>query len=1167
MAISTNLISGLSSGFDWRSMIDQLIEIEHRPVDLVENQKTEYEEKLEIFQSLNTSLLSFRTNAKNLASTDAFNLFTTTLSTTSAAYSASDFFSVSTTASAAPGSHTITMNANSSVATARKISSKSFESYDSALGLTGEFVINGRAMKVETNDDLNDLMTKINNLNSGANATEVTASILTVSSDNYRLILTSDNTGEDAFTIFDAGSDAQNILSTGLGFTDGTTTVKNLISNGAQSEGFSSSSVSIGSILGLSTGQSGTVTMGAAGNPNQFTVSIDISDSLTEIASAINTASSTAGSNITASVVSSTDDGVTIYTLKIVNTTSFSDDNHVLETLGIFQGDHTDEAEEHLSDTANATTSVPGPAGNVTADTVWEHINTGGDANNVTNLDTITFSGVNHIGTSVTGSYQINDKSTDTIQGLLTAIEDAFFNVDDDYTVTATIENGKIKVVDDTTGDSLLSLSVTTNNEGGGSLNLGTITASIQGYTMELEEGKDASIIIDGTAIVSSSNIIDDAITGVTLNLLAVESGTTVNLNVSRDYDSILSSVQDLLDSYNEVITAINDQFYYDEKAKKAGPLQGDATLFSIKSSLVDILTQAITGLPSNLNSLSLIGINSVIDYSDHSSDGTLTLDKDTFLKTFNDNFLGLKRIFIAEGATTDSDVEYVTHGNDTVPGNYAINITQAATRANATGSVALTSGIGAADVETLTISQGDKIASVILNGAAGENGSSVDNIVNAINSEMEAEYSQSIMGDVKNTTDEAGTIAITNTTTWSAIYGAGLGDDQEITFLGHKKDGTSISGTYTIDDADVDTIQGFLSAIESAYDNEVSASINTYGYLVITDSTTGSSELDIDITAPGSLNFGAVTTSNLVGDERNTKTAGASAITETDIWTDLDGQTLAGGEVIRFAGYKSDGTAVEGSYTVDLGHQLGQFLTAIETAYGGSVNASFQDGRLVLTDGTTNSTIGITIFEPDGKGIDFGVLSGGVTGRYAMDVTASKDGSDRLVLTHDDYGSAASFSLNQSGADLGLGAVTAGLDVEGTINGEAATGAGQILTGDAPPEDGSTSVEGLVIRYSGTATGSQGYVKITMGAAELFSRAIHDVTNTIDGYLDYRMESMTERIDYFEDQIADLEARLDRKMENMINQFVAMELALSKIQNISSWLSGQVNAASGAWS
>ncbi len=31
MAISTNMVSGLVSGFDWRSMIDQLMEVERGP--------------------------------------------------------------------------------------------------------------------------------------------------------------------------------------------------------------------------------------------------------------------------------------------------------------------------------------------------------------------------------------------------------------------------------------------------------------------------------------------------------------------------------------------------------------------------------------------------------------------------------------------------------------------------------------------------------------------------------------------------------------------------------------------------------------------------------------------------------------------------------------------------------------------------------------------------------------------------------------------------------------------------------------------------------------------------------------------------------------------------------------------------------------------------------
>lgn len=1178
MSLSTNLISGLVSGFDWRTMIDQLIAIEHRRVDLVEDQKSEYQSKLSILQSINTKLLSFKTQAETLASSDAFNVFTSSLTTDSADYSASSFLSVSTSTSAAPGTHTIEMNANSQVARARQISSKSFTSYNTALGLSdgAEFVINGRAVKVEDTDDLMDIRDKINNLNTGTNATGVAASILTVSSGNYRLILTSDETGEDAFTIFDASSDTVDILQNsstkpGLGFLDSTTpTIKNYISNGFQSEAFSSSTQAVGSMLGLSSAQDGSVTIGGV-------INIDINlaqDSLTDIAAEINTESTNQSKKVTASVVSTPENGVTTYRLKIENTTSYTDVDNVLQTLGLLKGDQGDVDEVHhgaeaLYSDAEATTPI-------VAGTAWNAVrDSDGTLCDVVNDDEILIKGTKHDGTTVDTSFTILDITkaiNDASNNFLEAIENAFGDV------TAEIDAaGKIKITDDQTGDSQLSVTLVCQNEGGGTLDFGTISATTEGYTMETQAGLDANITIDGTAITSSSNIIDDVIAGVTLNLLTVEdldspNTTTVTLTISRDYDTIKSSVQTLLDQYNNVMSDINEQFAYDEETETAGLLQGDSTLSSIRSSLQNIVVSSITGLPSTMNALSLIGITSLVDYSDHKNDGKLTIDNDDFMDALEDNFSGLRRIFVAEGSTTDGDVQYITHTNDTVAGEYTVNIDTAATQANVSGSENLENGIDTDDkgIETITITQGSKIAAITLDNDS--NGSSIDNIVNAINSELDTEYAQSITGNVKNTTSDL-TTPITSSTTWDAVYSGGTsaglatGTKYEIGFSGTKKNGTAVSGSYTIPTTG-GTVQGLLSAIESAYGYEVSAGINTYGYLVVTDNTTGNSDLYIDITGPDgkSLDFGDVTTSNLVGSERNIHSVSGNAIVETDTWNDIDGHTLTGEETVYFSGHTVEGKAVEGSYTVALAAQLGVFLSAIEDAYGGTVDASIQDGRIVLTDGDSNSTLGIEIFEPSDGGVDFGTVSGGVTGRYSVDVTASKDAGNHLVLTHDDFGSSASFSISQSGADIGLGSVTDGVDVAGKINDEDATGSGQLLTGDAPESGQTTSVQGLVIKYTGTGTGEQGKVTITMGVGELFDRVLYDITNVADGYLDYRLESMANRIDDFEDRIEEMDARLNRKLETMINRFVAMELSLSRIQQQSNWLTSQINSSWSAW-
>ena len=1052
MSLSTNLISGLSSGFDWRSMIDQLIAIEHRRVDLVEAQKTEYEQKLAILQSINIQLLSFKTKADTLSKSDAFNVFTSSLTTDSTKYSASDFLSVSTSTSAAPGAHTIEMNASSSIAQARQISSRSFSSYDTALGLPddAEFVINGRAVKVDDTDDLMDIRDKINNLNTGANATGVTASILTVSSTDYRLILTSENTGKDAFSILDASGDSVDILQNsstkpGLGFLDSTTpTIKNITSDGAESDRFSSSEVAVGSLLGLTNAQEGIdITIGGG------TVTIDLAtQSLSTIAGNIDTGIS----GVSASVESIVEDGTTKYYIDISGTTNFGDVDNVLQTLGILVGGQGSVKEVHEGSVVNWADVTQ--TTKISATTTWNSIyDSNGNSRGVANNDTITIKGTGHDGAEVSDTLTITNITlaiNDASNNFLQTIQDAFTAKGSNVTVE--IVDGKIKVTDNEGGDSQLSLTLICNNQGAGTLDFGTITTSTQGYSMQTAEGKDASIKIDGTTITSSTNIIDDVIAGVTLNLKTVEAGKKVTLTVSRNYDSIKSSVQSLLGAYNDVIGAINEQFAYDEETGSAGLLQGDGTLFSIRSSLQNIVINTITGLPATMNALSVIGITS-------DNDGMLSMDDDVFMEALRDNFNGARRIFIAEGSTTDGDVEYISHTNETLASSedgYAVNITTAAEQASVTGTKDLSGGITID--ETIVITKGDRTASITL--TASGNGKSIDDIVNAINSELDTVYTELWTGTKVNTkTPAAGGGVITSATKWSEIN---TGDDANnvtdkdtISFEGKTRNGTLVSGTYTIDNKNADTVQGLLSAIEYAYGNNVSANIDADGKLIVTDNTAGNSQFEISVTC------------------------------------------------------KNEGSG----------------------------------------------------------SLDFGTMEVTTEGRYAMAITASKDAGKQLVLESDDYGSSQSFTIQVSGSELGLtDGEHSGVDVEGTINGEDATGSGQTLTGDPPAEGETTSVEGLKIKYTGTDTGDQGTVTITMGVGDLFDGLLYGITNEADGYLDYRLESTADRIDDFEDRIEEMEARLDLKMERMINQFVYMELALAQLQNQSNWLASQINSSWSAW-
>jgi len=206
---STTSVSGLSSGIDWRSLIDQLRTAEHGPIDLLTKQKGTYGDKLKAWQELNTKLLSLKTAAEKLNTAKEFNLYTSSTSSSSAT-DPNDLLTAALGAAGETGSYDIEVLQTARV---QKRASQSFSSQSIALGdvYAGTFQINGRAVTVVAGDTLADVRTKINNLNNGDQATKVTASIVSYSSTDNRLILTSQQEGAAGFTLEPASS---------LGFTE-----------------------------------------------------------------------------------------------------------------------------------------------------------------------------------------------------------------------------------------------------------------------------------------------------------------------------------------------------------------------------------------------------------------------------------------------------------------------------------------------------------------------------------------------------------------------------------------------------------------------------------------------------------------------------------------------------------------------------------------------------------------------------------------------------------------------------------------------------------------------------------------------------------------------------------------------------------------------------------
>ena len=159
-------------------------------------------------------------------------------------------------------------------------------------------------------------------------------------------------------------------------------------------------------------------------------------------------------------------------------------------------------------------------------------------------------------------------------------------------------------------------------------------------------------------------------------------------------------------------------------------------------------------------------------------------------------------------------------------------------------------------------------------------------------------------------------------------------------------------------------------------------------------------------------------------------------------------------------------------------------------------------------------------------------------------------DGS--LQIQSKSMGSRATFTVtsNLSATDTNSGIgdstiVQAGLDVAGTINGEAATGDGTLLTGNS----GNATTAGLQIRYSGTTTGSVGTINFTKGFSSLMVGRLETFTDTTQGLFKAQDDGFQSSLDDINRTRSSLEAQLAVKERTIRERFLAMETAINRLR------------------
>lgn len=189
----------------------------------------------------------------------------------------------------------------------------------------------------------------------------------------------------------------------------------------------------------------------------------------------------------------------------------------------------------------------------------------------------------------------------------------------------------------------------------------------------------DASLTINGLAISSDKNKFSDVLTGVTVDLITADATKTVKLTVASDANTTANVVRNFVQDYNTLLTAINQLSGYDANTQRGNILTSDSTVRGIVTQLRKVLNDKTAGLTGSLTSLAQIGVLT-------ERDGTLKVDGTKLDTAIKNNPGSVSFLFAAAGKVNNSQVEFVSSGDNSQPGDYAINITQVATQGDLTG-------------------------------------------------------------------------------------------------------------------------------------------------------------------------------------------------------------------------------------------------------------------------------------------------------------------------------------------------------------------------------------------------------------------------------------------------------------------------------------------------
>jgi flagellar capping protein FliD len=276
----------------------------------------------------------------------------------------------------------------------------------------------------------------------------------------------------------------------------------------------------------------------------------------------------------------------------------------------------------------------------------------------------------------------------------------------------------------------------------------------------------------------------------------------------------------------------------------------------------------------------------------------------------------------------------------------------------------------------------------------------------------------------------------------------------------------------------------------------------------------------------------------------------------------------------VAFVGM-TDATAVSAlGYAVDIAHPAtqGHYETP---PLGANVVLTEQNNRFfVSVDGRQSEllTLPAGVYSVGGyaRALQDAITNDKVVGQSRVRVVPDGD-KVRILSGRFGSNSAIAFVPGAEGGRIGVGLMEGqsvnGTNVEGTIDGKAAEGNGQLLR--APDKSGPASGMRVYVKLaeSQLKPGPEATVKITKGVASRMSTYLTRIVNPLTGDMRRITQNLRDQVGSLDAQLKRMEERMAAKRQRLQERFSRLESQLSTLKQQQSYMQSQLGGLGGGGS